>query len=165
MTKFSETRRKLLRTIYHGLGAATISTMFQGCSIHPFGFSNNPNPPPPYGGPGPMYGPIGMYGPPGPGQYDVLIHGTVFSESTGAPIPGIMVSAKDFSISTLTDTAGNFTYFVPMRDSYKLKFENRRVWEGGLFQTQKVKITLEETKSPLYVYLSDENVSDEADEE
>jgi len=171
--KFSETRRKLLRNIYQGLGVAVVSTTFQACSTTSMlsMFRNSAGPA--YGQPGPMYGPQPMYGTPGPipaygvlpvnptPTTDVMIHGTVFSEKTEAPIAGIKVSVKDLPVHAYTDNDGHFDVYVPGQDSYKLKFEDVDGLEEGPFQMQKKEITLREARSPLYIYLSDEEDDEE----
>ena len=154
MTEFSEQRRKLLRTIYQGLGIAAVSAAFQACSVtsYPLGRRGDVGPI------GPPYGPISIgpaYGvPPGPTSY-VVISGTVFSESDEALLQGIRVSVKDLFEHVYTNDSGDFDIYVPMQDSYKLKFEDVNGLKNGPFQTQKKKITLEEIDSPLYIYLSD----------
>ena len=177
MTKFSEQRRKLLRTFYRGLLATVAPTMFQACSNSP-GDAGGVSPAygpidaccayPAYGPIGaPAYGIVPAYGmPPGPAPYTV-IRGTVFSESDEAPLPEIKVSVKDLFEQVYTNETGEFEIHVPMQDSYKLKFEDVNGFVNRLFQTQKRKITLEEIVDPLDIYLTyeDEDISSDVDEE
>jgi hypothetical protein len=115
-----------------------------------------PSDPPPGAGPAygvPSDGPTAAYGVIPDRGNDIAIHGTVLSENTEAPIPGIRVSVKDLSSHTYTDDYGDFVIYVPRQDSYKLKFEDAE----GSFQTQKKKIALEDADTPLDIYLSGED--------
>jgi len=104
MVKLSERSRKVLRRIYQGLGAATISLLFHAC----------------YGMP--IDGPV-MYGPGPDNEDDVSLHGLV-SSTADVPIPGIKVSLNDFDPYILTDKRGSFTIIVPKRDLYLIQFDD-----------------------------------------
>jgi len=106
MVKLSERSRKVLRKIYQGLGAATISLLFHAC----------------YGMP--IDSPV-MYGP-GPDKGDdVSLHGIV--HSVKAPIPGIQVSVRDLNQIVFTDNGGAFTI---MRRSRICIYCNLRMLTG-----------------------------------
>ena len=138
MVKLSERSRRVLRKIYQGLGATTISLLFHAC----------------YGMPvdGPMYGP-------GPDREDdVSLHGLVHS-AENAPIPGIKVSVKGLDHSILTDIVGTFTITVPKRDLYLLQFEDIDGPLNGSYKSREKMVHLSDIATPLNVKL------EEADEE
>jgi putative lipoprotein (rSAM/lipoprotein system) len=138
MKKLSEKSRRVLRRIYLGLGAATVSLLFQACYGMPI------DTPAEYGMPHDRY---------------VSISGVVRSKAN-APIRGIKVSVKDSSSPHFTDTGGNFSIYMPQQESYKLKFEDIDGPEnGGYFKTLKKKIDLDDTGTYMDIYL------DEVDEE
>ncbi|MDR0486903.1 MAG: hypothetical protein LBG91_01515 [Treponema sp.] len=139
MKKLSEKNRRILRTVYQGLGAVVTAFGFQGCynSI----FSG-------------MYGMPVEYGP-GPGWGDdIAIIGTVRSK-TQAPVFGIKVSVKDVPSFGYTNKDGIFDIYVPRQESYKLKFEDVDGAENGSFMTLKKKISLDDTGVSLNVYLGE----------
>jgi putative lipoprotein (rSAM/lipoprotein system) len=148
MKKLSEKSRKILRMIYQGLGAATVSLLFQAC----------------YGMPLDYTGTADMYGMPPDWENDVTIHGVVRSK-TEAPVPGIKVSIKDLASQDLTDSQGNFYVYGPRQESYKLKFEDVDAAENGSFKTLKKKIFLDETGMYLYIYLEEADYPEEDDGE
>jgi len=160
---FNEKRRRFLRYVYGGIGATALSFIVPACEK---GNKGNTEPMygiigPPYGTPGP--GPAPAYGipVPYPPQNDVTIYGSVFSNSTKAPIPGIRVSVKDLYSESYTDENGDFVIYVPIQDEYKIKFEDIDGVENGSFRPQKIKITLEDANTPLEIYLLDEEIAGE----
>ena len=129
MKKLSEKGRRVLRRIYSGLGAAAVSFLLPAC---------------------PEYGM-----PPDMGD-DVTIHGSVKSQKTNAPIPGIKVSVEDTSFEYQTSSEGSFYIYVPRQDYYTLKFEDVDGPEnGGLFKAHE--ITLYASESSLSVLLEEDD--------
>jgi len=131
MVKLSERSRRILRRIYQGLGAATISILFQAC-----------------------YGPV--YGP--PMDEDIIIKGKV-SSKTQDPIPGIRVSVENLSSNRYSYTNENGIFFidVPQRNSYELQFMDVDGYKNGFYQTLKKTISLSDTNMTLDIQLDDEN--------
>jgi hypothetical protein len=161
MNFLDKSRRGFLKYIY----GATLSILVPACNKKgDTGPAYGP-PRPAYGVPGPpvpMYG-VPPYGPTGPNPAnDVAIRGSVFSDSTKAPIPGIKVSVKDMRSESYTDENGDFVIYVPIQDAYKLKFEDT---DGGSFKPQKTRITLEtleDINAHLNIYLLDEIAEEDA---
>jgi putative lipoprotein (rSAM/lipoprotein system) len=139
MIKLSEKSRKVLRRIYQGLGAATISLLFQAC----------------YGMP--IDEPV-MYGPGPDHEDDVSFHGLVYS-AKNTTIPGIKVSVKDLNPYVFTDYKGTFTIIVPKQDLYLLQFEDIDGPKNGSYKNGEKMVLLSDRNTPLNVKL------DEADEE
>jgi putative lipoprotein (rSAM/lipoprotein system) len=140
MKKLSEKSRRILRMIYRGLGAVTVSLLFQSCYGNPL-----------------YYGSLGgAYGMPPDDDFDT-IYGVVRSK-TEAPVPGIKVSVKDTPSYgyAYTNTNGIFKIYVPQQESYKIKFEDIDGAENGSFKTLKKKITLGDTGVSLDIQLEEE---------
>jgi hypothetical protein len=86
-----------------------------------------PDEPAAYGMPPPAYGM-----PP-----EVSIYGKVVAKETGKPIFGIQVSVEETELSRRTDENGNFYFYVPVKEEYKIKFEDvDGPYNGGLFKDQ-----------------------------
>ena len=128
MSKLLEKDRKRIRMIARGISAAMVPLMFQSC----------------------------MYGGPPDRERDITIYGTVVSESEKTPIPGIKISVKDIHSYTITDEDGYFYIYVPIQDSYKLKFEDIDGIENGSFDMLKKEISLSETYNSLNIELTEE---------
>ena len=147
--KLSEKSRKVLRTIYRGLGVAAASfAAFQACK----GSEEYYN----------MYGmpPAPEYGMPPYLTENLLVRGTVKSKTTGKPIPGIAIWIKDVTIysALMTDIDGTFYYYVPKQDNYTIVFSDVDGGEnGGLFKQRTINLTREQcealAESPLIVEL------------
>ena len=136
MVKLSERSRKVLRKIYQGLGAATISLLFHAC----------------YGMP--IDSPV-MYGP-GPDKGDdVSLHGIV--HSVKAPIPGIQVSVMDLNQIVFTDNGGAFTITAPKQDLYLLQFEDVDGPKNGSYKNGEKMVYLGDIATPIYVQLDEAN--------
>jgi putative lipoprotein (rSAM/lipoprotein system) len=136
MRKISEKARRILRMIYMGLGAATVSLLFQACYGMPLNYSETPD----------------MYGMP-PDKGDT-IYGVVRSK-TEAPVSGIKVSVKDVPSYSFTNVNGSFRIYVPQQELYKLKFEDVDGDKNGSFKTLKKKISMTDTYRPLNIYLEE----------
>jgi len=137
MVKLSERSRKVLRRIYQGLGAATISLLFQAC----------------YGMP--MDTQV-MYGMPPDAGDDVSLRGLV-SSAADAPIPGIKVSVRGIKPFVFTDNWGAFTITVPKQDLYLLQFKDVDGPENGFYKTLEKMILLNDKDTPLNIKLDEAN--------
>jgi len=84
-----------------------------------------------------------------------VIHGIVVSQNTKEPIPGIHVSVKNLYSDAITNTDGSFVIYVPIQDSYKLKFKDIDGTENGSFELLKKKINLAETYNSLNIELTE----------
>jgi len=71
------------------------------------------------------------YGPPPHAGDEVTIYGSVKSKTTNTPIRGIEVSIEDTTIKYLTNDNGEFYIYVPIQDSYTVKFEDIDGPENG----------------------------------
>jgi len=59
------------------------------------------------------------YGAPQDAEFDVLFHGTIVSDSTDFPVPGIKVNVNSYQYA-LTDSTGTFSFYVPEASQYHL---------------------------------------------
>jgi len=122
MIKLSDKTRRVLRKIYQGLGAATISLLFQAC----YGPAIEPSAP-------------AMYGM--PPDDDVMIRGKVSSKTYNAPIKGIEVSIENYPSSHgYTNKDGVFIIDTPWQNSYDLKFEDVDGTDNGSYKTKTISI-------------------------
>ena len=103
-SKFADRKRNILRKLYGILSLSTALFVFQAC----------------YGSPHDM-------------GLDVHIQGTVKSNKTNAPIPGIKVSVENNPQFEYTDNSGNFTIYISRADVYKIKFEDIDSAKNGEF--------------------------------
>jgi len=140
--KLSEKGRRLLRMIYRGLG---ITALVSAC-----GWPEDRMPAPEYGIP-----PAPMYGPPPP----FTIQGTVLSEGTEAPIPGIKVSVKNQSV--LTDKNGIFIIPVPWSDEYTFTFEDIDGAQNGFFKQKSETLTQTDINNTITIFLQEEEDNEE----
>jgi len=124
MIKLSEKSRRVLRTIYRGLGVTAVSLVFQAC-----------------------------YGPVMPDE--VYIYGSVQSQETNAPIKGIKVSVEDANDHSFTNSNGEYSLYLPIQDSYTVKFEDvDGIENGGLFKQHTADVSfIEDTYAELNVEL------------
>ena len=112
MIKLSEKSRRVLRAIYRGLGVTAVSFVFQAC-----------------------------YGVPLDEGDEVFIYGSVKSQKTNAPIPGIKVSVADNDYYYFTDSSGAYSIFLPRQAGYTVIFEDvDGPQNGGSFQQHTVNI-------------------------
>ncbi|GBU27412.1 hypothetical protein R84B8_00942 [Treponema sp. R8-4-B8] len=125
MVKLSEKSRRVLRRIYQGLGAATVSILFQACYGMPMDNDNN-----------------------------VYISGAV-SSKTNNPIQGIKVSVTNLSPDRYTNEEGIFNLFAPRLESYELRFEDVDGADNGSYKTLKKTITLSDTDTTLQIQLDE----------
>jgi hypothetical protein len=124
MMKISERGRKILRTVFRGIGVSAVSLIIQAC----------------YGMPFPDDG------------METSIYGKVMSNETGDPILGINVSIEETELWDRTDKNGGFYLLVPTQDEFILKFEDiDGPYNGGLFKEQKFTLKLEDAHSTLMI--------------
>jgi hypothetical protein len=143
--------RKILRTVFRGIGVSVVSLILQACYgvIYP----DDDGPGGAYGMPPPAYGM----------PYDVSINGKVVAKETGNPIFRIQVSVEETEYSERTDPNGNFYLYVPSQKEYKLKFEDVDGPDnGGQFKRQTWTIKYEDTYRDILVGM---DIDTEADEE
>jgi len=75
------------------------------------------------------------YGAPQDTQADVVIEGTVKSDTTGQNIAGIKVTATESGQYVITDSSGTFHFYLPQLNNYTLHFEDNDSTENGAFNT------------------------------
>ncbi|MDR0456671.1 MAG: carboxypeptidase-like regulatory domain-containing protein [Treponema sp.] len=126
MKKLSEKSRRILRAVYCGLGAATVSLLFQACYGMPMDDE----------------------------ETDVTIYGTVHSPAN-RPIPGIKVSAKELPSYDYTNSEGYFYIYGSRQVLYEIKFEDVDGAENGSFKTLEKKITHNDTYAHLNIKLEE----------
>jgi hypothetical protein len=102
MKQISDRFRKILRTVFRGIGVSVVSLIIQAC----------------YGVLPPDVGTV-AYGMPPP-----KVNGKVKKEGTETAIQGIKVSDEDSGNYALTDKDGYFYIFVNERESYKINIED-----------------------------------------
>ena len=127
MKKLSEKGRRVLRVIYSGLGAIAVPLFSSACDM--------PD----------------MYGMP-PDRYkeDNFFKGQVKSKKTGEPIPGIGIWIKDVTTqyAELTDSRGEFYFYVPKQENYTIIFTDIDGDEnGGDYEQHTETITREKAES------------------
>lgn len=91
------------------------------------------------------------YGAPQDYEDDVLIQGTVKSDSTGLPVQGIRVSFDNNQQYGITDSNGTFSFYVMQQATYPLSFEDSDSSNNGLFAT--LDTIIEGTSTPLEITL------------
>jgi hypothetical protein len=143
--------RKILRTVFRGIGVSVVSLILQACYgvMYPDDIGT--------GGPG------GAYGMPPP-ETTTSIYGRVTAKNTGDPIFGIKVSVEETEYNKKTDENGWFYFLeLPIQEKYKLKFEDvDGPYNGGLFKEQTWTLKKSGTHSNLLVAM---DIDTEADEE
>ncbi|MDR0707380.1 MAG: radical SAM-associated putative lipoprotein [Treponema sp.] len=120
MKKTKETVRKILRKIYTGLGLTTVALVFQAC-----------------------------YGTPQAMGLDVLIRGVVKSKTSKDPIEGIKVSAKNVYQYEMTDSAGNFQFYVPQDEICTIELDDIDGAENGSYSSREISVNLSKDKIDL----------------
>jgi len=132
--------RKILRTVFRGIGVSVVSLIIQACyGIIPpdEGWAE-------YGMPYPEYGV--------PPPSETSIYGKVVAKETGEPIFGIQISVEETEYWERTDKYGNFSFWVPVQEVYKLKFEDiDGQYNGGLFKGQTWTLKQEDTYRNLLI--------------
>lgn len=120
MKKITERVRKTLSRFFRVISVSAASLILQACyGIIP---------------PDESYAEYGM--PPPDHIRETSIQGKV-SDKAGAPIPGINVSIEKTDYWERTDKNGNFYFWIPVQEEYKLKFEDiDGAANGGLFKGQ-----------------------------
>jgi hypothetical protein len=106
-SKYTQKRRKLLRSIYGTLSLSTALFAFQAC-----------------------------YGVERDMGNDALIYGKVTSSLDGSPIKGIkVISLHDYNYA-FTGDDGGYAIFTPSYSQMGLRFQDTDSIENGLFQTR-----------------------------
>jgi len=149
MISITERFRKVLRTVFRGIGVSVISLIIQAC----YGVMY-PDEPAAYGMPPPAYGPLPVE--------EVSISGKVVAKETGKPIFGIQVSVEETELSKRTDENGFFNLIAPIQELYKLKFEDvDGPYNDGLFKQQIFPLKQEETYKYLLIGMDIDTKTDE----
>jgi hypothetical protein len=119
MTNITGRFRKVLRTVFRGIGVSVVSLILQAC----YGVMY-PDEPAAYGMPPPDC------------NREISINGKVKTR-TGEPIFGIKVSVEETEYWERTDKYGWFYFRLPVQETFKLKFEDvDGPYNGGLFKEQ-----------------------------
>jgi len=75
------------------------------------------------------------YGAPQDTEADVVIQGTVKSDTTGQTVAGIKVLFPETNQYVITDSTGYFHFYLPTQNSYELIFEDSDSTENGSFNS------------------------------
>lgn len=75
------------------------------------------------------------YGSPQDYDNDVVIQGTVKSDSTDQVIKGIKVTFTESGQYTVTDSVGNFHFYLPEQNDFAFRFEDIDSTDNGHFVT------------------------------
>ncbi|MDR2716970.1 MAG: carboxypeptidase-like regulatory domain-containing protein [Treponema sp.] len=150
MMKISERFRKVLRMVFRGIGVSVVSLIIQAC----YGILPPDEPGAAYGMPAPAYGM--------PPEISTSISGRVRAAKTQEPIIGIHVSIEETEYWERTDKSGYFSFWIPVQDEYKLKFEDvDGPYNGGLFKEQTWKLKQNDTYSTLLISMELDTEPDE----
>jgi putative lipoprotein (rSAM/lipoprotein system) len=153
MINISERCRKVLRTVFRGIGVSVVSLIIQAC----------------YG----ILPPDTIeceYGMPAECNQETSIYGKVVSKETGKPIFGIQVSIENIEETKKTkkngywdrtDKYGNFSLWPPTQKVYKLKFKDvDGQYNGGLFKEQTWTLKQNDTDNSLLIGMDLDTESD-----
>jgi hypothetical protein len=142
MKKISDRFRKMLRTVFRGIGVSVISLIIQAC----------------YGVLPPDINTV-AYGPPPP--QNNRIRGTVKANETGKPINGIKVSAEEIDSYVLTDKDGYFYLTVPTQEEYILKIEDiDGPANDGTFKQQTITVYRDNINEYLLISMKEDTGTD-----
>ena len=93
------------------------------------------------------------------GENDVTIRGVVRSAGRNEAIAGIQlrinITETNVTLETNSDERGNFYIRVPERESYSIYFADA---ENELFRSRTEEIGLNDTRNPLNIILTEENI-------
>jgi len=132
MIKLSEKNRKILRTVYKGLGVTAVSLVFGAC---PF-----------YEEPGSGWAAYGM--PPDYVREELCIRGLVRTKDDARkPIRGIavVIDGVNNNYPYITNDFGDFYIWMPKQESYKVIFTDiDGDKNGGRFKQYEITFTAEE---------------------
>ena len=144
--------RKILRTVFRGIGVSVVSLILQACYgvIYPDDTGN---------GQGGAYGmPPPAYGMP-PNTY---IFGKVTASNTGDPIFGIKVSSEENDDWEYTDKYGKFNFSLPVQETYKIKFEDvDGPYHGGFFKEKSLTLKDEDANNFMLIVMDIDTETDE----
>ena len=73
------------------------------------------------------------YGAPQDYDQDVVIQGTVKSDSTGQVVEGIKVTFTESGQYVVTDSSGTFYFYLPEQGDFAFRFEDNDSTENGSF--------------------------------
>jgi len=153
MASIANRFRKILRTVFRGIGVSVVSLILQACYgvIYPDDIGT--------GGPGGAYGmPPPAYGMP---PY-TNIYGKVTASNTGEAIFGIKVSNEENDDWEYTDRYGRFDFRMPIKETYKFKFEDvDGIYHGGFFKEKSLTLKEEDTYNPLLIAMDLDTETDE----
>jgi len=136
----TERCRKILSTVFRGIGVSVVSLVIQAC----YGVIPPDEPYAEYGMPAPAYGM--------PPYEETSIYGKVVAKETGKPIFGIQVSVEETDLQERTDKNGRFSLYAPIREVYKLKFEDvDGPYNDGLFKEQTWTLKRDDTYTTLLI--------------
>ncbi|MCL2270992.1 MAG: hypothetical protein FWC24_06580 [Treponema sp.] len=149
MTKLSEKSRKALRVIYRGVGSVTAASFLFACN----GIFRT-NYPDMYGMPYPEYG----VKPPDCCAEEITLQGQVIC--AGKPISGIGIWIKGITATpyiSLTDSNGEFYFYLPKQETYTIVFSDVDGDENGQFKPFTKEFTIDDINalagSPLIIEL------------
>jgi len=151
MLKLTEKSRKILKSIFRGVGAVTFSLAVSTCWW-------------------PTYDPPAMYGP-GPDfpyEDEAFILGKIVSKKTGLPVQGVGIWVKDVtsSYAYIAGSTGEFHIWLPKQDSHTIVFTDIDGEENGLFKQLTLNWTWEYIKGIENPYTIEmEEVEPEIEEE
>ena len=150
MKNITDRGRKILRKVFRAISVSVVSLILQAC----------------YG----IFPPETIeceYGMPYPESQQTSITGTVVSRKTGQPIFGIKVSIEGTNYSARTNEDGEFSFWVPIRDVYKIIFEDvDGPYNDGLFKTDKFTLKQNSTYYKLLISMDlDTETDTKTDEE
>jgi len=80
------------------------------------------------------------YGTPQDMDADLYVEGTVKSESTGLPVPGIKVSLQNGEQYVLTDGEGAFSFYTWLSDSVKLRCDDVDSVQNGSYEAKETEL-------------------------
>jgi hypothetical protein len=130
--------RKTLSMIFRGISVSVASLILQACyGILPpdDGYAE-------YGMPAPSYGMPPL----------TTIQGKVRANKTGEPIFGIKVSIEETEHWDYTNKYGDFNFYLPVQDDYKIKLEDvDGPAHGGLFREKILTLKQDDTYTMLWI--------------
>jgi len=112
---------KIVRKILKGVSLTSVLFVFQAC-----------------------------YGTPQDMEQDNHIEGIVKARATGQPVKGIKVNTGIQGHEATTGDDGSFSVYVPLADSYAMKFEDADIAANGAYRSYDTVVA----NIPGYVYLN-----------
>ena len=81
------------------------------------------------------------YGAPQDQSDDVLIKGTILSDTTNQPVQGIKVIVNGDNQFAMSDSTGSFSFYVPSATQYHLQFSDADTTANGHFTDKDTVLT------------------------